>query len=130
MRTATPGSAVVDASVAAAIAFGEPNAELALELVSDVNLFAPTLLHYELCNVARKKAARSPGQLSSITQGLIGALDMDVEPITPSHAETLRLALETGLSTYDASYLFVSLMLDAPLVTFDNRLQQAHDALA
>ena len=130
MRTATPGSAVVDASVAAAIAFGEPNAELALELVSDVNLFAPTLLHYELCNVARKKAARSPGQLSYITQGLIGALDMDVEPITPSHAETLRLALETGLSTYDASYLFVSLMLDAPLVTFDNRLQQAHDALA
>lgn len=130
MRTATPGSAVVDASVAAAIAFGEPNAELALELVSDVNLFAPTLLHYELCNVARKKAARSPGQLSSITQGLIGALDMDVELITPSHAETLRLALETGLSTYDASYLFVSLMLDAPLVTFDNRLQQAHDALA
>lgn len=130
MRTATPGSAVVDASVAAAIAFGEPNAELALELVSDVNLFAPTLLHYELCNVARKKAARSPGQLSSITQGLIDALDMDVDLITPSHAETLRLALETGLSTYDASYLFVSLMLDAPLVTFDNRLKQAHDALA
>lgn len=126
----TPGSAVVDASVAATIAFGEPNGHVASELISGVRLFAPTLLHYELCNVAWKKATRNPGNLGPITQGLEDALIMDVALIAPDHAETLRLSLQTGLTTYDASYLYVSLLLDAPLVTFDNRLQQAYDAIS
>lgn len=129
MRTVTPGSVVIDASVAAALAFGEPNSDVALELISGVQLFAPTLLHYELCSVAWKKVTRNPSSEIVITQGLTDALSMEVELVSPDHGETLRLALQTGLSTYDASYLHVSLLLDAPLVTFDNRLQRAYETL-
>lgn len=35
----------------------------------------------------------------------------------------VRLALDTGLSTYDACYLWLSRTLALPLVTFDERLR-------
>ncbi|MCH8090085.1 MAG: hypothetical protein IH955_08760 [Chloroflexi bacterium] len=47
---------VVDASVIAAIVFEEPRAGEAELLLKETDLFAPTLLAYELTNVALKKA--------------------------------------------------------------------------
>ena len=35
------------------------------------------------------------------------------------------MALDAGFTTYDAMYLYLSLALDALLVTFDERLQSA-----
>ena len=35
------------------------------------------------------------------------------------HTEVADLALETGPSTYDASYLFLARCLGMPIVTFD-----------
>ena len=32
--------------------------------------------------------------------------------------------METGLTTYDARYLYLARVLDLPLVTFDRRLQE------
>ena len=42
-----------------------------------------------------------------------------------AHVATLRLALDTGLTTYDASYLYVADALNATLVTFDQELHAA-----
>ena len=47
---------------------------------------------------------------------------MDIDQLA-----VLALAVETGLSTYDASYLHLSQVMDAPLVTFDGRLRRAAD---
>ncbi|MCI0813004.1 MAG: type II toxin-antitoxin system VapC family toxin [Chloroflexi bacterium] len=122
---------VIDASVAGAIVFREPRRPEALSLVRRVRIFAPNLLPYELVSIARTKTVREPDTAADVALFLSTALDeIDVILVPVDFSETLRLALETGLSTYDASYLFVSLMLDALLVTFDNRLKQAHDALA
>ncbi len=38
------------------------------------------------------------------------------------HAAVTELALDTGLTTYDASYLHLALSLGVPLITFDDRL--------
>ena len=38
------------------------------------------------------------------------------------HPTVVDLALETGLTTYDASYLYSARFLGMPLVTFDRKL--------
>jgi predicted nucleic acid-binding protein len=45
-----------------------------------------------------------------------------VELAAVDHDQTLLLALQTGLSVYDASYLWLSRNLGAELVTLDARL--------
>jgi hypothetical protein len=51
---------VVDASVLAAVAFIEPRAQEAKDLLLEGTLHAPTILPIELCSVALKKHAFSP----------------------------------------------------------------------
>lgn len=116
---------VVDASVVAAMAFEEPNAREAASLVEGYDLCAPTVLHYELASVALKKARRYPSQREAIAGGLRAALNLNVRWVDVDYIATLRLALDTGLSTYDASYLYVARILSLPLVTFDGRLRRA-----
>ena len=41
------------------------------------------------------------------------------------HAEVVALALETGLTAYDASYLWLARRLGLELVTLDKALQAA-----
>ena len=52
-----PGN-VADASLLAAVAFGEPQAADAVALIGDGDLHEPILLGYELASAARKKISR------------------------------------------------------------------------
>ena len=116
---------VVDASVIAAIVFQESRAVEAELLLKETDLCAPTLLAYELTNVALKKARKDLNQADAIEQALLVALRLAIRWIEVSHVAVLRLALDTGLTTYDASYLYLARSLDIPLVTFDERLRAA-----
>ena len=116
---------VADASVIAAIAFEEPRADEAEALLEGADLSAPTLLAYELTSVARQKAQQYPHQLDAIEQALLGALRLDIQWVEVNHLEVLRIAVERGLTIYDASYLYVAWMLDMPLLTFDEHLRSA-----
>lgn len=113
---------VVDASVLGALIFGEPRAEEALSLLEGAELYAPPLLAYELTSVARKKILRYPRLEGKIMQALEIGLSLDINWTEVDHYQALKLALETGLTTYDASYLYLARSLDIPLVTFDERL--------
>ena len=94
-------------------------------LLGSADLFSPHLLAYELTNVARNKAQQFPEDLSAIEQGLLGALSLDIGWVDVDHQAVLALALEKGITTYDASYLYVARSLGVPLVTFDAALQAA-----
>ena len=118
-------ASVVDTSVLAAIAFQEPWAEEAIALLRDRDLYAPVLLAYELASVAYKKSLRYPQDRAALSEGLGLALATDLHWVDVDHPRVLRMALDTGLTTYDASYLYLSRALDAPLVTFDERLRSA-----
>ena len=121
---------VIDASVAGAIIYQEDRKGEALALIIGAALYAPSLLPYELLSIARTKSVREPGEADNIALALSSASnDLDITLVDIDFSETLRLSLRTGLSTYDAGYLYVSLLLDAPLVTFDNRLQRAYEDL-
>jgi predicted nucleic acid-binding protein len=116
---------VVDASALGAITFGEPEAERALLLLEDCDIVAPHLLAYELTSIARTKIKRIPDQRRAIEKALRDSLSLDIRWVEVDHLQVLALALEVGLSSYDASYLHVARTLDLPLVTFDDQLAKA-----
>lgn len=117
-----PGRAVADASVLGALFFGEPRAQEARELLKGAELFEPTLLPYELASVARKKILAYPPQRAAIFQALRTGLSLDMRWVDVDQASAVELALETGLTAYDAAYVWVSRLCGAPLLTFDERL--------
>jgi predicted nucleic acid-binding protein len=121
---------VVDASALAAIVFQEPQAESVSRRLEGAIVFAPELLKFELASVAWKKAQRRPAEAVKILCALSIALDhrwnltwQDVQP-----ADVVLTANATGLSAYDASYLWLAGSLGADLVTLDPRVAAASAA--
>lgn len=116
---------VADASVLAALLFGEDRAPIAARLLQGFELFAPTLFTYELSNVATRKARLDRSQIAMLLGALFDPLlyGIKTRPVDPSIAMTI--AVEFEISAYDASYLSVALELGCPLVTFDKELQLA-----
>lgn len=115
---------VVDASVIAALAFLEPRADEARELLRDATLFAPEILPYELASAALKKSRGLDSGGFDAGSRLRDALSLKVALISIAPLEVLELAQETGLSIYDASYLHAARRLKCPLVTFDAKLER------
>ncbi len=115
---------VVDASVVAALVFGEPGSEEAKRLLGDRVLFAPFLMRYELAQVAVKKASKHPGKERLILDALALAYSLNIQWVEANFEAVARLALERSLTAYDACYLFVSKSLGIPLVAFDKRLKR------
>ena len=118
---------VVDASVIASLIFEEPRAEEADSLLRGADLHAPLLMAYELTSIARKKAEQLPVQREDFAEALEAGLAMDINWRDVRHSAVLRIALETGLTTYDACYLYLSRLLGAGLATFDRRLGRLAD---
>jgi predicted nucleic acid-binding protein len=110
---------VVDASVIAAIAFGEDEGRELAEHLSGQTLLAPTLFDYELANIAWKKVRRKPSTSPALAAALAMAERLKLTRISVPPTEALRVASETGLTAYDASYLWIALVEDAELVTLD-----------
>ena len=108
-----------------AILFEELRADEADTLIRGAELHAPRLLADELTHVAEKKCRSYPTQREAFEEALEEALAMDIRWMEVDHPAVLRLALETGLTTYDASYLYLARLLSLPLVTFDKTLSTA-----
>ena len=94
-------------------------------MMTEFELHAPMLLAYELTNIARKKSVEHPEYVQTASAALRTALNLHWHWSEVDHLAVLRLALETALTTYDASYLYLARSLGVPLVTFDERLAKA-----
>ena len=118
---------VADASALAAIIFGEEGAETVLARLEGSALSVPALLKFELTSAAVKKARQNPRQASEIFQRLHSALDprRGIRWHDIDATDVAILARVTGLSAYDASYLWLAGRLEADLVTLDQRLSEA-----
>ncbi|HEY1926812.1 MAG TPA: type II toxin-antitoxin system VapC family toxin [Caulobacteraceae bacterium] len=115
----------MDASALAALLFGEPEAEAVAARLEDGRLTAPALLHFELANVCLTKIRRQPAAREALRAALSLMDRLNVETVAIDHTASLDLAEATGLTAYDASYLWLSRALDAELVTLDRRLAAA-----
>ena len=123
---------VVDASALAAVVFGEPGADEVARRLDSAAVFAPDLLAFELASVARKKLRQHPARAEEILRALWAALDprRGIEWRAVDHGDVVLLALRTGLTPYDASYLWLAGYLEADLVTLDQRLAAAESGTA
>ncbi len=116
---------VVDASIAAALIFVEQNADEAAALLDGARLIAPSILTYEIANVSVTKARQEPESETAIRIGLSRLSHLAIELLPIDIDAVASLAIETGLSAYDASYLWLSRTQNAELATFDKRLMRA-----
>ena len=119
---------VVDASAVAAMLLDEPSAQMVRDRIVGAALVAPTLLAFEIANVCVLRQRRRPTEhsLAASHYALFQRWDIALLPV--EHAEVVALAAATGLTAYDASYLWLSRQLNADLVTLDRRLALAASA--
>lgn len=115
---------VVDASAIGAIMFGEPEGPTLTAHLEGETLIAPALLDFELMNVALKKARRRPDLVEAIVISLATALSLPISRVAVPGPDVFALAIHTGLTAYDASYLWLARSRDAELVTLDAQLRR------
>jgi predicted nucleic acid-binding protein len=115
---------VVDASALGALLFNEPEDEMVVAKLRGARLHAPTLLTYELANICWKKIRRGEGA-EQILEKLAVLDSLDIQYHDVPAVAAAALALSTGLTGYDASYLWLARELGAVLVTLDAKLQAA-----
>jgi predicted nucleic acid-binding protein len=116
---------VVDASALAALLFGESEAEAVAERLGNAHLVAPALLGFELANVCLIKGQRHPEKRSALTEAFRLRTRLEVEEVSVDYEGIIELAAATGLTAYDASYLWLARQLGAELVTLDRQLAKA-----
>lgn len=120
---------VVDASAIGAVLYEEPEGATIRAHVRGEMMLAPHLIDYELANIGVSKIRRgreSPvlvlAMLSRVEALAIRRVDVPVMAVA-------ELAHRTGLTAYDASYLWLALTQDAELVTLDRELARVDRAL-
>ena len=118
---------VVDASALAALVFGEPDAADVAARLEDGPVIAPTLLGYELGSVCLKKIRKRPRRRRVLMSAVALAGRMAVAEVDVPMPEVIELARTSGLTVYDAAYLWLARALDAELVTLDDDLARAAD---
>ena len=120
---------VVDASALAALLYGEPEAEAVATRLGDARLVAPVLLGFELANVCLIKSRRHPEKRATLAAAFKLRHRLNLEEVSVDHDGTVELATATGLTAYDASYLWLARHLGAELITLDSQLARAEAAL-
>ena len=119
---------MVDASVGAKWWFPETHREAALRLRSPAHdLHAPELFDLEVCSVVCKRIRR--GEISVRDGARVADLLEQVPVRRHRDRELLRPALviayTTGRSLYDCLYLALAVILEARMVTADERFYRA-----
>ncbi len=77
---------------------------------------------FELTNTALKKLRRGPGTFEQVAVSLMAALSLPITRVAVPGSDVFALAAETGLTAYDASYLWLARSRDLELVTLDKTL--------
>lgn len=116
---------VIDASALGALVFGEPQAETIAGELMGATLAAPTLLRFELASICLKKMNKHPTQAVKLLAAFRLSKRLAIEILDVAHPEVIQLARQTGLTTYDASYLWLAHKLNGQVVTLDKRLTEA-----
>jgi predicted nucleic acid-binding protein len=118
---------VVDASALAAVLLDETTADSVAARLEKQQLLAPALLPFEMVSVCWKKAKKYPEKIDLFLAAIDRFCRIPIVMVEVDFRAILPLALRHRLTTYDASYLWLALEMDAELVTLDAELGRAYD---
>lgn len=118
---------VLDASVVVALVLGLDGAEAVLQRIADprVTLHAPHLLDVEVAQVVRRYAAGREVTTRRAAEALDDLAGLDIERYGHTPLLGQVWALRRNLTAYDAVYVALAMAIDAPLLTFDDRIARA-----
>lgn len=127
---------VIDSSISIAWCFPDEEddfSQAVLDALASAQAFVPYLWHLEVANtlLVGERRKRST-QANTVTWlRFLAALPIVVDEETKAHAfgNTLNLARDHNLSTYDAAYLELAMRLSLPLATLDDKLKTAASAV-
>ena len=114
---------VLDASALGALVFGQPRTGEFAEVIGDAPMVAAALLWFELASICLEKMKAHPAQKDRILRVFDLASPLAIQIVQVDHSAVIELARETGLTTYDASYLWLAQHLQGELITLDEMLQ-------
>ena len=127
---------VLDCSIAAAWLFEDeasPATDALLRRLKRDGAFVPGLWRLELSNVLVQAERSGRTDATRISRWLerVDKLPIAVDPETGARAfrETLSLARQERLTTYDAAYLELSIRKAVPIATLDRALARAAQRL-
>jgi predicted nucleic acid-binding protein len=130
-------SFVLDCSIAVTWCFADeasPATDALLDQMQEQGAIVPALWHLEVGNVlvqAERRGRIAAGDMAARIE-LLRRLPITTDDETARRAlrDTLALAREHGLTTYDASYLELATRRGLPLATRDRKLQEAASRMA
>lgn len=93
--------------------------------LSGAELAAPTLAGYEAANIIRRHELAGLVSGDQASQAHADLLDLTIEQWPYSLLADRAWQLRTNLSVYDAAYVSLAELIDAPLVTLDRRIGRA-----
>lgn len=116
---------VCDASAIVALLLDSgPSGHWVNDTVLGARLVAPSLVDFEASNVIRRHELASEVSADQAAQAHVDLLDLEIERWPYELLAPRVWELRHNLSGYDASYVAVAELTDAPLVTLDQRISR------
>ena len=117
---------ILDSSAAVEWLLGLPRAGAVSDrILSSDSLHAPALLDIEVAHVVRRYVTAREIDDRVGERALMALADLDVVRYTHELLLPLIWRLRHNLTAYDAAFVALAAVLDAPLVTLDARVAQA-----
>lgn len=117
---------VLDASAALKMILRHEGSEALAARVIGKDIHAPALIEVEVVSGLRRLQRQRRVAEDRATIGLEWFLDLGIEKHHGPDLTRRIFALRHSLSAYDAAYVAVAELIQAPLLTADGRLSRAH----
>lgn len=117
---------VLDASAALKMILRHEGSEALAARVIGEDIHAPALIEVEVVSGLRRLQRQRRIAEDRAMIGLEWFLDLGVEMHHGAELTRRIFALRHSLSAYDAAYVAVAELIEAPLLTADGRLSRAH----
>lgn len=117
---------VCDASALVAVLLDSGSSgRWAAEALSGADLAAPSLCRFETANIIRRQESARQVSGDQAAQAHADLAQLSIEEWSHGGLAARAWALRFNLTIYDASYVALAEVLDAPLVTLDGRIGRA-----